>query len=406
MKIFKLIPLILLAACVRVESPAQPIYAPKLSYSIGQDTLAIESPYFNVQNAIRLLPQGAPLGALHNTFSASLANLDAAIAGLHPTAVRIHLINGPGIRNGQSGPYEIGKGYSKASFSAALEHSDPKIIKYIKGSTALYKALSEKYPATQFLISPELEHDLSIRAWHVSADAVASVWPSVTLVNSPDGGIPIDHYRNALVERHGSNPQSDASITSLDGAEATDSNISGFLARSPNARIKFIWDRSYNCRHDSGAFEDPRARKGCPKPQDFEQLAHIYDTPEAPSSFQAPQCTKLVQFKAPWIWKPKSEDSGQGDSRANKPVAITGYSGNLDVITYNGKLVGTLGYYGAYTPLKLQRAYSGWRGGSSLYGYEFEKGAQALSGYRQTYIQSGHQCAGPILTGRRNGSYR
>lgn len=347
-----------------------------------------------------------PLGSLHNTFGPGVTNADSIISSVAPSHFRVHLINGPCIRNKNCGPYEIGRGYDTASFNKAVEKGNKKILAYVASSTASYKALAEKYTNTVFIVSPVLEHNLSIQAYRKLADAVRAVWPGVQLANSPVGGISIERYLDAYIERHGSNPQKGADIVSLDGAEATDINIDAWLKKAPNAKIMYTWSRVYNCRDQAEHFTDPRARKSCPKDNHFEELVHITDAVPAPPLVKPTACTTNVAFKSPSIWKPMAEDSADGDRRANKPVAITQFRASImEVLAANGQKVGQLAYFGTYGP-KQFRHYSGFKTGSGLGGYEFQKKAQAAAGTPWVYLRSNKNCTGPLVTGRRAGLYK
>jgi hypothetical protein len=213
------------------------------------------------------------------------------------------------------------------------------------------------------------------------------------------------------VERHGSSPQSGADIVSLDGDGASDINVNAFLSRTRNAKLVFIWERQYNCRTNSSTFVDPRRRTACPTFAIFEELTHIADDRGIAPKFRG-RCGTIAAFKEPWIWKPMAENSWnqapgtRPDVRADKPVAIVSYNNSaLEVLDANGTKVGSLGYFGTFGS-SLRRYYSGWRGGTNINGYGFEKRAKANTGSSYTWLRAGTKCTGPIITGRRNGLYR
>ena len=376
------------------------------SYSepvIGQDYLALQSKYFAKQGAMQFLAGPVATGNLDNTFSSDTAPVATLLSVVQPKFHRVHLIDGPCIRNNNCGPYEIGKGFNKVTFSQALERGNPKIISYLKARALEYKVLSDRFPGVQFLVSPELEHDLSIKAFRNAADAVLSVWPNAQLVNCPDGGVAIERYKNALIERHGSAPQRDADVVSLDGADATDIDIAAFLKRTSGAKVVFLWTAGYNCR--TQLWEDPRARQNCPSNSTFELMAHLKDPVPAAPADKPNGCKTLVPFRNPDIWKPLAEYAPK-DPRSFLPVMISKFpKGALNIVAKNGVKVGSLGFYATYLD-KGFRWYSGFNGGSKDGGYSFQKKAQTVSGSPYVYAQVGNQCKGPFLPGRRQGLYR
>lgn len=372
---------------------AEPIY--------GQDYLALQHRRFNHENATKYLAEGSASGNLDTTFGESIDSVRYLVGRKNPTYHRTHLINAVCIRNGNCGPYEIGRGHTKASFDKAVRNRNPRILRYVRERSILYRNLAEQYLGTKFLISPALEHDLSKAGWRVLADTVKEVWPEVQLVNSPDGGIQIERYRGAWIERHGSRVQNDADIISSDGAEITDTNIKAFL-RQGQPRLILAWSRVYNCRTNSPQFVDPRQRTACPRERDFEQLGHILEPEGIPPAYQGGGCARITNFKAPDIWKPMAEDKNNGDRRANLPVLITKAFGNraVDVIDKFGHKVGSVGYYGTYLDQGL-RYYSGYPGGSNETGYSYQKDAGG-----HTWLRQGNKCKGPLYMGRRQGVYR
>lgn len=392
--------LIVLLTVLLVASTA---YAEPLN---GQDYLALLHPQFRVDLAVAFLPQGTPTGHLDTTFGTDLSHLRLLLGSVHPKYHRVYLCNGPGIRNSQSGSYEIGHGYSKASFSAAIEKRDPKILKYFTDRTVVYRDVSALYPDTTFIIAPCLEHDLSIAAFRILVDTVLAAWPGVQIDNVPDGGIPVERYKGAWIERHGNKPQADADINSLDGADASDIGISAWLKNSLRVKIRYVWSRIFNCRNQSATFVDPRARgASCPKKYHFEELAHITEVITATAKWSGGKVCKVTKvFANPWIWKPFSKDTGNKDPRANLPCLITLLSGKVvNVLAANGKSVGKLGYFGTFTG-GLFRWYSGWAGGDGRNGYTYQKNAQAIAGQPYVWLQDEKQnCVGPIVPGRRQG---
>jgi len=377
---------------------------------IGQDYLGLSHPKFDAKEALKYLPSNPAIGVLDNTFGANDSNLRLLLNNAHPSFLRVHILNTTCVRNKNCGKYELLYGHTVNSLDKALRNKNKRLLDAYKGRVSSYKDLSNSCLPTSFLLSPALEHNLSKKAWRVLADATLEVWPEVQLVNSPEGRLTAERYKSAWIERHGKNPGKDADITSPDGEEATDFDSVKYkklIESLPRLKIALLWSRGFNCR-TQGNFLDPRKRTACPSPSTFELMSHLLDDRGAAPRFTGTQCNRIVPFKPPMILKPLGEDHGNGDKRANLPVLIGDFGKRtVRVLASNGRDAGTLGYYGSFSGSKsLKRYYSGYSGGSGSGGYAFEKKARELSGSPYVFIKGEKVCAGPILAGVRQGSFR
>lgn len=370
----------------------------------GQDYLAAQHKRFDAAEGAKHL-NGQATGNLDWTFGESLEPIRELLKA-RPKFHRIHIFNGPCIRGGNCGKYETAYGYTVQEWDAAIKKKSPKILNFFRSRVSAYRDLCNEFPATQCLLSPQLEHNLSKKAFRILADVARVVWPDVQLVNSPVGGIQIEAYREAWIERHGSTPQSDADIASFDGAEVSDANIPAFLARTnrPRLKIRYAWSRGFNCR-DQGPFKDPRKRTSCPTRGIFEEIAHIFDDRGHKPAFTGDNCSKIRPFKSPAIWKPLAEDDGNGDKRANKPVTLLKPDvKKVLVLASNGQIVGELPQFPDPNITQLRRYYSAL--GSNVNGYAFEKRAEELTGFPYVWLKAKDTCYGPLITGRRANEYK
>ena len=369
---------------------------------VGHDLIGLHSKEFNTKPVCKFYPKGTPISILDWTFGTETTNSDILLSCVSPSHYIIDILNTVCVRNGNCGKYEPLYGYSVNSLNKALEAGNTKIIYHVKERVLVYKALSIKYPSTEFAISPALEHNLTKKAYRVLADAVLSAWPEVQLVNSPMKTLSAESYRGAWIERHGSDPWK-SEISSLDGTDVNLIRVQKWLQTTEGNIITFVWSLSYNCRVN-GAFQDPRSRTSCPKAYMIEELVHVTDKRVKLGSISNLNCQIRGLMDNAEIWKQFADDHGTGDSRANLPVFIglLAPGKSIQVLASNGKEVGSLGYYGKYEG-NLNRYYSGYIGGSSENGYTWEKEATALTGFPQVYLKQGKTCVGPIVAGRRNG---
>lgn len=375
---------------------------------IFYDYLAAQHKDFRTDKAAEYVPVHSGLGTLDYSFGDNISKITNLLDSGKFDFYRVHFINGPGINGGRSAKYEITSGFSKASFDAALRSKKGKIYDYYKARLALYCDLIPKYPNIEFAFSPILEGRVSPDAWAaINQFTVDNCKNNFTLVNSPLEGKNLTN--GAKFENHGNSSGSEF-ISSLDGIEVSDIDVASWLKNSANQSFTGVWSRSYNCRHLSGNWEDPRGRTGCPEDKKFEELAHIVDTRPVPPSTNKPSSCKIVRpFASGWIYKPSSEDyTGSSDSRQNKPVLIIPYKTNqVTILSSNNQIVGTLGYYGSYINPGTWRYYSGYPGGSGKYGYRYEVAATDVSGNPYTWFKvNSNTCLGPVIAGMRQGSFR
>lgn len=374
---------------------------------IGQDYYALQHRKFPVTGVVKYTPSNTPIGTLDYTFGDSPTPIRTVLSSVRPSIYRVHIFNGAGLRNGVLGRYDPLYGLTIKSFQAKVKKHDTKILSFLRERTLLYRNLQGEFPHTKIIFSPILEHNMDRDSWRILADEVLKVWPSVQLVNSPEGTGSSEKYRGAWLERHGNKPKMDAEIYSLDGSDATDIDIVAWLKRvnTPNTKISFIWARVYNCRNQ-GPFEDPRARTSCPITSTLNMLNHIQDVRPPAFEYVGGGCRKIEKFDSRYIWKPLPEDKGNGDTRVNYPVVIVpGKVSKAIALDFKGNKTGTLGFYGPFDKLR-NRYYSSFTGGTKLAGYGFERKAIEGSGSPYTYIKVGSTCYGPLLGGMRQGDMR
>lgn len=398
----------LLSCCTTKVVKKEPLLRVAVPATVfGRDFYALQSSHWNVKNTNMYPMTPMATGNLDNTFGAELIHVDSMLSALQPVFHRVHIINTTCVRNGNCGSYEIGYGYNKQTFNNAIKAHNKKILNYVVNKTTLYKNLSTKYPNTKFVVSPALEHDLDHVAWNILADTVLSVWPDAQLANSPDAGISISLYKGAWLERHGKNFPLDADIVSLDGFDATDIDIETFRNRvvtAPHVKVALSWTAGDNCRVKQ--WIDPRQRTNCPSRQTFELVSHITEPLPGAPKFTGGECKRITPINNNDIWKPLAESYPTPDPRQELPVLITGAfkSSDVQLLASNGMPVGRVAFYGPYG--KLSRWYSGYKTGSHLSGYEFQKKAVFLTGSPYVWLMQNGVCKGPFVPGRRAGNFR
>lgn len=285
---------------------------------IGLDLLGLAK--HDLKNIIPYLQPGTAIGALMGTFGGPLPKLEVLIKTGKIAAVRVHLTNGCGYRNGNAEP----------AF-------DPKATDYValaKRAKAV-EALAKKYPATKFYVSPRLEHD-------EKDPKVVNQWIKILKESAPSCTIVISAFtgyvpKGFLVEKHGNGAKAD--IISNDGESLTDADA----AYLKNGKlITFAWIHTMNGRGPGDkAFLVPSKRK----PDSFSTAKDIDYCMRWLQGKEAQPAGNLP--KVPEILKPYAEYySTAEDIREKKPVLIVKPAvGVLDITDLKGKKIGVARAY-------------------------------------------------------------
>lgn len=116
---------------------------------------------------------------------------------------------------------------------------------------------------------------------------------------------------------------------------------------------------------------------------------------------------KVKPFKSPMLWKTHSEDMFQiDDPRENKPCVFLPVKVKIvDVVTFDNKKVGSLGYKGTAEHNQF-RYYAGVPGGSNHWGQQLANRARKKSGNEWVYLRAGKNIYGPIHPAFRAGYFR
>lgn len=199
-------------------------------------------------------------GWLEHTFGEECPCVDRLLADKRPKEVRIHLANGPCLRNKRCGKYEIFHGYSVASANRAIKRKDDRLLNRFRrvAERAASRLAQGRAPLTCY-VSPVLESDFDEQARSVLHSLTATYFPSCRIVDNPLRGRCI---KGTICERHGPNPGlARPCIADLDGSVANRDGTYEFLKRTKHCRMSLVWTPEMNCNsHLSQPFIDPRKR--------------------------------------------------------------------------------------------------------------------------------------------------
>jgi hypothetical protein len=196
------------------------------------------------------------LSWLTNTFGTECQCPKRLIADSRPKVVRVHLSNGPCLRNRRCGRYEAFYGHTPASASRAVLRNDKKLMGYFdKQLNDLAVMFSSSTNLTCY-VSPCLECDLNESARRVLLHRVSVALPQCVPVDSPHRQRCAKGY---VCEFHGESPNlSKPCIADMDGTDGRTIDVKKWVDRYAKCDLAYYWEPWMNCIR--GEFVDPRRR--------------------------------------------------------------------------------------------------------------------------------------------------
>jgi len=160
---------------------------------------------------------------------------------------------------------------------------------------------------TKLYLSGACEHNLSLNSATKLANLVILACPQATYVNTPWKGAVLPQYIN---ETHGEGgPKSSKSSYSSDGKPSEDINIEAQKNKGFTEFFMF-WSPRYNGRWEDTDSTPRSSRKGYADGKMIKSMLALAKPKGATS------------LPKNWIYKSHSENKGNGDPRAEKPVII------------------------------------------------------------------------------------
>ena len=211
-------------------------------------------------------------GWLEHTFGEQCPCVDKLLQDERPKEVRVHVANGPCLRNRRCGSYETFHGFEIVSAQRSLLANNRRIIRrYTKVLDRLRERLAKSRGPLTCYVSPVLESDFNGRTRKLLYSLTASALPGCTLVDNPLRGKCI---RGTVCERHGPAPGlTPPCIADLDGIDASEVSVPKYLRETKACDMSFVWSVGLNCNgHHSQTFIDPRQRNCVQSEADIEVL--------------------------------------------------------------------------------------------------------------------------------------
>jgi hypothetical protein len=235
------------------------VLLPSVFYAeVGQSYLAMCHPKWPCKASISVSKTPLVTGWLENTFAKDCPCADRLLRSRKSKIVRVHLLNGPCLRNQRCGRYEAFYGMSIAKADRLVAKRDERLLARI--SAIMERAsvrLSKAKNLVKCYVSACLECDLRHEQRRFLAEMAASYFPQCVIVDNPVRGRCLPGY---ICEKHGPDPKLKAPcIADLDGVAAEDIDVKQYLERTRQCELRYLWTHAYNCI-SGDKFVDPRKR--------------------------------------------------------------------------------------------------------------------------------------------------
>lgn len=242
--------------------------------NVGLSYLGICNPTWPCESSLNAFRHSDTIrtGWLEQSFGVACPCADKLLRDKRPKEVRIHLANGPCLRNRRCSRGEVFHGFTVAKANRDLKREGSKIAQRVaKIAQRVRERLSRARGALVCYISPVLEADIGEQQRRALHRIAGAYLPHCTLVDSP-------HKRpclpNTVCEAHGDTPTlKSPCIADLDGVSAYDTHVPSYLRRFAKCDIAYLWAHGFNCNEKGASFSGPPAARNCAgATQDIDKL--------------------------------------------------------------------------------------------------------------------------------------
>ena len=201
-------------------------------------------------------------GWLEDSFGNSCECANTILKSEKPKTIRVHLANGPCLRNNRCRRGDVFYGYTIASANrAALKAESILRDRLNRLAIRLKSRIDSSRGPLNCYVSPCLECDLNGPARKALIDSVSGYLPGCVVVDNP---LRSSCLRGTVCERHGISPGlKRPCISDLDGTEAKSAvDLKAFYRNTRQCDIRFYWSAWMNCNPigNTPRFVDPSAR--------------------------------------------------------------------------------------------------------------------------------------------------
>lgn len=234
--------------------------------NVGLSYLALCKDDWPCQKSLEVfdgLPQ-IRTGWLGTTFGERCACAEKILSDPREKFVRIHILNGPGLRNKRLGKYESPLyGETIQSANKKIKAKDQRFLEgyRARAQDAARTLRAADRRALRCAVSPCLECDFDADARKTLLEETRKIFPTCELVDNPLTDRCLPGY---ICEKHaaGGYPRlQDPCITDLDGMDFGKADVPKFVQNSRECAAAYLWGFGMNCvDKDNPNFVDPRKR--------------------------------------------------------------------------------------------------------------------------------------------------
>lgn len=198
------------------------------------------------------------VGWLEDSFGKRCECADKILQQHKRKTIRVHLANGPCLRNKRCQRHDVFYGYTIASANRAAKKPTTRLRKRLDVlALRLKQRIEQSKGSLTCYVSPCLECDLNGPARKALISAVSATLPSCVIVDNP---LRSSCLRGTVCERHGIDPNLKAPcIADMDGTEANSLiDLVRFYNKTKQCDVRFYWSSWMNC--NSGSWKTPTSR--------------------------------------------------------------------------------------------------------------------------------------------------
>jgi hypothetical protein len=198
-------------------------------------------------------------GWLEGSFGHACECADRILRSKKDKIIRVHLSNGPCMRNNRCQRHDVFWGYTVASANRAVKHETSRLRKKFYQAVIRFKRrLEQSRGALMCYVSPCLECDLGPNR-KILFGVVRDLLPNCVLVDNPHKHKCI---KGTTCEKHGFDTAvSRPCLYDLDGSTVTDPKVlDRIAAETKECDVRFFWQPWMNC-NESSTFIPPSLRQ-------------------------------------------------------------------------------------------------------------------------------------------------
>jgi hypothetical protein len=201
-------------------------------------------------------------GWLERSFASDCACAETILQDERPKEIRVHLANGPCMRNRRCGRHEVFFGYTIASANRAAMRPESRLVRrYRQQLERLGVRLGSSRGGLSCYVSPVLEADINEGARKELHRLAGAYLPHCTLVDNP---LRRRCIPGMVCEKHGPEPKLQSPcIADLDGVSAYETDPALFIERTKHCDLSFLWAHGFNCNPRGESFVADPLKRDC-----------------------------------------------------------------------------------------------------------------------------------------------